>query len=285
LEHNSVLRPIHALAEKGHITYSVAKVSESPQDTLLSFASLIQPNTKMVACTHGSNVWGIRLPVMELGSLCRKFGILFLVDAAQTAGVLDIDIKRDCIDFLCAAGHKGLYGPTGTGLLVTARGSSLKTLMEGGTGTMSADYGQPADMPERLESGTMNTLGILGLNAGIAYVKGKTPKRIYNHEMKLGRIIWDRLSRMKNIQLYTSSFENGVHLPVISFNIEGKSSEEAALTLSDMGFALRGGLHCSPLAHKKMGTMKNGAVRISIGAFNTTAQCEKLCDAIRNAAK
>jgi cysteine desulfurase family protein len=284
LEHNSILRPVHTLAERGIITYSVATVSEDEEETLHNFTQLIQPNTRMIACTHGSNVWGIRLPIRKLGQLAAQCGILFLVDAAQTAGVVEIDMVRDNIDFLCAAGHKSLYGPTGTGLLITARGSELATIIEGGTGTMSADYNQPDDMPERLESGTINTMGILGLGAGIGYVKKMTIPVIYNHEMKLGLHIHQRLENIRGVRLYTRTYEKGVHLPVISFNIEGMSSEEVVQKLSDKGFALRGGLHCAPLAHRKMDTLRTGAVRISIGAFNNTEQSMYLCKAIEQVA-
>lgn len=284
MEHNSVLRPVHTLAERGIITYSVAKVSEDEEETVAAFTELIQPNTRLIACIHGSNVWGIRLPVTRLGELARQCGILFLVDAAQTAGVVDIDVQRDSIDFLCAAGHKSLYGPSGTGLLVSALGNELDTLMEGGTGTMSADYSQPGDMPERLESGTVNTSGIIGLGAGIGYVKKMTIPVIYGHEMKLGGLIWERLNKMKGVRLYTRSLEKGVHLPVISFNIDGMPSEEVVGMLSDQGFALRGGLHCAPLAHRKMDTLRTGACRISIGAFNNTEQSLRLCRAIEEIA-
>lgn len=280
LEHNSVLRPVHALAETGVITYSIARVSEDDDETAELFESCIQPNTRLIACTHGSNVWGIKLPVEKLGDMARRRGLLFLVDAAQTAGVVKIDMKEFGIDFLCTAGHKSLYGPSGTGMLITPLGNVLKTIIEGGTGTMSADYNQPLEMPERLESGTVNTMGIIGLKAGISYVIEKGIDTIYNHGMKIGGLIHERLAHTKNIILYTNGFIHGKHLPVISFNIDGMSSEDTVSRLSDMGFALRGGLHCAPLAHKKMGTLQAGAVRISIGAFNTSEEAVKLCAAI-----
>jgi cysteine desulfurase family protein len=280
LEHNSVLRPIHTLAEQGFISYSVAAVCDTPDETVASFAGHIQPSTKMIVCTHGSNVWGIQTPIKHLGRLAKDHGLLFLVDAAQTAGVVDIDMSECHIDFLCMAGHKSLYGPSGTGLLITPLGNILRTVIEGGTGTMSADYSQPFDMPERLECGTVNTMGIVGLRAGIDYVTEKSIDTIYGHEMKLGRYIYDRLTNMDGVILYTKGFEKGRHLPVISFNAAGLSSEEVTSRLSDMGFALRGGLHCAPLAHKKMGTEEIGAARISIGAFNNMTQTRQLCDAI-----
>ena len=281
IEHNSVLRPVHKLASRGIITYSVAQIYEGDDEaTLNSFRTLMKPNTRLVACSHGSNVWGIIAPISKIGEMAREKNAFFLVDAAQTAGVVKVDMQKQNIDFLCIAGHKSLYGPPGTGMLITAIGKNLDTIIEGGSGTFSASYIQPEEMPERLESGTVNTMGIIGLNAGINYVCQKGIDRIYSHEMRLSEIIYAGLSANKNIELYTKAFEKGIYLPVISFNIKGEASEEVASKLSDMGFALRGGLHCSPLAHKKMGTTDTGAVRISVGAFNTAAQVNELCRAI-----
>ena len=272
LEHNSVLRPIHAIAARGQITYSVAEACEDEDETVKAFERMIKPETRLIACTHGSNVWGIKLPVGRIGKMARERGIAFLVDAAQTAGVVDIDVTRDCIDFLCASGHKGLYGPPGTGLLITSRGHELATIIEGGTGTMSADFCQPPDMPERLECGTVNTVGIMGLMAGIEYLQCNSIAEIYSHEMRIAKMIYERLRDMDNVTVYTKRFFEGTHLPVVSFNIDGMPSEDVVAALSECGFALRGGLHCAVLAHKKMGTDQTGAVRVSVGAFNTMEQ-------------
>ena len=285
LEHNAVLRPVHTLAKHGVITYSVAAVDpESDDVTVQNFARLIRPNTRLIACMHGSNVFGLRLPIQRIGKLASDRDLLFLVDAAQTAGVVDIDMNACHIDFLCMAGHKGLYGPSGTGLLLTPLGSVLSTIIEGGTGSFSSEYDQPHTMPDRLESGTANVVGILGLRAGIRYVKEKTIPQLYSHEMKIGGEIYSRLSQMQCIKLYTSSFRKGTHLPVISFNLEGLHSEKVGELLSEQGIAVRAGLHCAPLAHKKMGTLESGTVRVSIGAFNTMAQAVELCDTVKKIA-
>ncbi len=281
LEHNAVLRPIHTLSQNGIIGYDVAATHPQPRDTVESFRRLIRPDTRLIVCTHGSNVFGIRLPIEELALLCREMDLFFLVDAAQTAGVLEINAPRVGIDFLCTAGHKGLYGPSGTGLLVTALGSSLDTLTEGGTGSFSASFEQPVEMPDRLESGTVNTVGILGLGAGIAFVQEKGTANLYRHEMRLAQEIFQQLKKLPQVIFYTPDFAEGSHLPVLSFNIRGMASEEVTDALSRQGFALRGGLHCAPLAHRKMGTLEQGAVRISVGAFNTRDQALKLCDAIK----
>ena len=280
LEHNAVLRPVHALAQRGIITYSIAETFPEHSRTVASFARHIRPNTKMIACTHASNVFGMVMPIEDIAGLCKERGILLLVDAAQTAGVLELKPRRWGIDFLCAAGHKGLYGPTGTGVMVTPHGAWMETTIEGGTGSYSASYEQPTEMPDRFESGTINTVGILGLGAGVDFVREKTPQAIYTHEIKLALEASAMLKTIPGVELYTPDLGFGTHVPVLSFNIQGKSSEETTTRLSDKGFALRGGLHCAPLAHYKFGTMERGTARASFGAFNTIRQVGQLCEAI-----
>ena len=284
LEHNSVLRPVHALAQQGLITYSIAPVGETNTETLLSFAQLLRPETRLIACTHGSNVWGLRLPLAELGHLAHAHGVLLLADCAQSAGIVPIHMARDGIDFLCAAGHKSLYGPPGTGLLITPHGGDLHPLMEGGTGTTSAQFAQPDDMPEKLESGTVNTMGIIGLQAGLQWVTRQGISHLYTQEIALTQFLWRQLAAIPSVLLYTAFPQAGTALPVLSFGIANHQSEEVVALLSDRGFALRGGLHCAPLAHRKMGTAQSGAVRISVGAFNTRQQAVRLCDTIEKLA-
>lgn len=281
LEHNSVLRPVHMLAERGVVRYDVATTSEDDDETVAAFRALVRRNTRLICCTHGSNVTGARLPIEKLGALARELDVLFLVDAAQTAGVVDIDIEASGIDFLCVAGHKGLYGPSGTGMLVTPLGGELRPLMAGGTGSYSADFSQPPVMPDRLESGTLNMPGIMGLGAGIGFVARKTPAALFAHEMALAGNIRARLRDTKGVTLYPREHKPGKGLPVIAFNIEGQPSEQVVSALSERGFALRGGLHCAPLCHRKLGTLETGICRISLGAFNTEEQCGRLCDEIR----
>lgn len=286
LEHNSVLRPIHELAVRGIITYSIATVDETDdKKTVESFRWRIRPNTKLIACTHASNAFGVSLPIEKIGKLADAHDILFLVDAAQTAGIVPIDMRKNRIDFLCAPGHKSLYGPPGTGFLITPLGNALDTVFEGGTGSMSADYGQPTIMPDRLESGTVNTSGIIGLNAGISYVREKGIDTIYRQSMQVAGDIHEGLKKISNITLYTEAFIFGRHLPVVSFNIKDMPSENAASAFSDLGFALRGGLHCAPLAHKKMGTIEMGAVRASIGSFNTREEARQFLAAAKQLAE
>lgn len=285
LEHNSVFRPVHALAERGLITYSVAKVHKNPADTVAEFESHINERTSLIACTHGSNVFGIRLPVAGIGAMAREHGVTLLVDCAQTAGVVDINMERDNIDILCTAGHKSLYGPSGTGLMITALGEHMQTLMEGGTGSASADLMMPFIMPDRHECGTVNTAGILGLYAGMSFVREKGIENLFKKEMKLCGEIYRRLGLMNGVVLYTDDFTMERHLPVISFNIDGIPSEDVVAQLSDRGIAVRGGLHCSPLAHRKMNTIDTGTVRVSVGAMNNMEQVLGLCSAVKSISK
>lgn len=283
MEHNSVYRPIYKLAEAGEITFSSARVFEGePEKTLKAFAMLITPRTRLVVCTAGSNLCGIITPVKELYSLCKSKKILFAVDMAQAAGVLDYTI--DDADFLCMPGHKGLYGPTGTGLLITKRGEELKTLMEGGSGSGSYLPVQPEFMPDRHESGTLNTYGIAGLAEGIKFVSAVTPKRIYEHELELTGELYYRLSKIRGVTLYTKPPEQGVHLPVLCFNIADMQSEDAVAMLSERGYALRGGFHCTPMTHKKLKTEKRGAVRASVSVYNTSEHITGLADEVKNIA-
>ena len=244
LEHNAVLRPVHGMAAQGAITYTVVKTDlHSEENTVAAFRNAIRPNTKLIAVTHGSNVFGIKMPIEKLAAMSRLYGVYFLVDAAQTAGCEPIHMQNMGIDFLAVAGHKGLYGPTGTGLLITPHGEKLNTLMEGGTGSMSMEPFQPDFMPDRLEAGTVNTMGIIGLGAGLGFVLGMGVENIARQEMKVASAVYQNLSKIEEVILYTPKPQYGKSLLVISFNVEGYTSEETTALLNEKGFALRGGLH------------------------------------------
>ncbi|MEG2295842.1 MAG: aminotransferase class V-fold PLP-dependent enzyme, partial [Oscillospiraceae bacterium] len=262
LEHNAVLRPIYSLAQKGIITFDVAKTYQNKEKTVKSFEDLIVKSTRLIICTHGSNVFGIKLPIYEIGGMAKKYGIYFLVDAAQTAGTVDIDIKNN-IDFICMPGHKGLYGPSGTGVLIINCPDKVDSIIEGGTGSVSLQYEQPDFPPDKFESGTINTTGIIGLGAGISFAKKIGCKNIHKKEMMLSRQFYHEVSNNPNVILYTEYCDQ--NLPVISFNIKGKTGEQTTAELNARGFALRGGFHCSPLAHKKMQTEESGTARVSFG--------------------
>lgn len=232
LEHNAVMRPLRALQEKG-VTYTEAQVVPGDNDaTVDAFRKALRANTKLIVCTHVSNVWGIRLPIERLAALGHEYGIPIAIDCAQSAGVLPINMEECRFDYLCIASHKGLYAPMGTGILVTPHGASLATLIEGGTGTASISLDQPETMPDRLESGTVNVPGIAGIRAGIRFVKSKGIERIYRHELGLVQALYRSLSQMEAIQLYTPEPVEPYFAPVLSFNVKDVSSETVAQKLN-----------------------------------------------------
>lgn len=277
MEHNSVMRPLYELAKKG-VTFTQAKVFPGDNDkTVDSFRNAIGPDTKLVVCTHASNVWGARLPIGRIGALCHEYGIQFMVDAAQTAGTLPLDMQEMRIDYLCTAGHKGLYGPMGTGLLITGCADKLSTLTEGGTGSSSISYEHPLQMPDKFESGTPNLPGIAGLKAGISFVSRVKQENIAQHEMELVRRLYDKFANMNTVILYTEKPALDHFAPVLSFNVKEIDSETVAEYLNrNYDIALRAGLHCAPAAHSAMGTLEMGAVRVSPSYFTNAAQIDRL---------
>lgn len=284
LEHNAVMRPLYKLREAG-VEFSAARVDlESDDATVEAFRAQITKNTVMIACTHASNVCGRMLPIERLGALCREYGLKFLVDASQTAGTVKIDMKACNIDYLCMPGHKCLYGPMGTGLLITDCGETLETLIEGGTGSNSLSYEQPDIMPDRMESGTVNAPGIAGLRAGLKFVAKVQSGSILRNEMECALLLYDKLAQIDGVKLYTPRPSSG-YVPVVSFNIEGEGSSDLAAWLDRHNFALRGGLHCSLAAHTRFSTLPGGMVRASFGAFNVKNDAERLASAVAQAAK
>lgn len=280
LEHNSVMRPLETLRRRGLISYDVAEVIFDDEDAIVrSFENAVRPTTSLVVCTHASNVLGCVMPIKRIGMLCRSKKIPFVVDAAQTAGVFDINMQELGIDFLCVAPHKGLYAPMGTGILIATK-PMKHTLIEGGTGSDSMLFYQQPDYPEGFESGTVNLPGIAGILAGISYVKQKGITNIYNHEMQLITSAYDSLSKIPNVMLYTSRPDNEKYAPVLSFNVRHQRSQTVAAYLDSKGIAVRAGLHCAPTAHKRIGTLENGTVRVSTAYFNTRYDIESLISAI-----
>lgn len=280
LEHNAVLRPLESMKENG-VEYSIADYSPDDEETIDNFRNAIRPNTKLVICTHASNVFGVKLPVERIAALCRIHGVLFCVDAAQTAGVVPISLKDSCIDFLCTAGHKGLYGPMGTGILAINSEILPESLIQGGTGSFSSDRKQPSILPDRYESGTPNLPGIAGLNEGIKFVMKKTERNIEKYESDLALRLYQKLKKIPGVLLYTDSPKPHRSVPVISFNIDGLDSEETS-TILDKRFniAVRAGLHCAPLAHEFFGTQDSGTVRTVLSVFSTREQVDYFASSI-----
>lgn len=280
LEHNAVMRPLQSLA-KDDITFTKAQIVPFDNEkTTDSFRKAINAKTRMIVCTHASNVWGLRMPVERLSALAHAYGLMFVLDAAQSAGVAEVTMKSG-YDAVCIAGHKGLYGPMGTGILILGENILPDTIIEGGTGSSSAEFMQPEELPDRFESGTPNLPGIAGLKAGIDFVRKKGTDRIFAHELALMQYLYSRLEKMPEIKLYTPRPDAEFTLPVLSFNIDGLSSEETALRLSKRGIAVRAGLHCAPLAHESMGTLDTGAVRISPSVFTSGADIDRLIFALK----
>ncbi len=290
LEHNAVIRPVHAAAEQYGGSYTIFETSDDEEETVWNAERAMRPDTVALVCTAASNVIGLRTPIKELAALCRRKGvrhpqgICFIVDAAQGAGTLPLKMS-DGINILCAAGHKGLYGPMGTGLMITDGSFPLKTIIEGGTGSASESLVQPEFTPDRFESGTINTAGVIALGAGVDFIMRRDRRQpagatgmdgILSHELALCRRFCSGVRDMSGVTLYNdiTSANEGHYVPVVSFNIEGMSSVQAAAFLSDKGIYMRGGLHCAPLAHKKIGTLDGGTVRFSPSVFTTAGEVD-----------
>ena len=270
-EHNSVSRPVYALTKRSGVKCSLAEIYPDVGRTIEGIEKLIRHDTLCICCMAASNVTGRILPYREIAEVCKRRNIAFICDCAQASGVLPVKVG-DGISFICTSGQKGLYGPVGTGLLISSGEYPLSTIIEGGTGATSGELVQTPYMPEKLESGTLNTAGISGLGAGLEFVKSKGTETILHHEKKLCEIFERGLEKL-GAEIYDKDMPR---VPIVAFNISGRTSEETAAELSKGGFALRGGMQCSALAHESLGTGKRGVVRFSPSAFNTPAQVNAL---------
>lgn len=287
VEHNSVYRAVASLSRIG-VDYDIFTVDPySDENTLRSIKNRLRSNTSLLVCAHVSNVCGITLPIEKIGGLCKKYGVRFTVDAAQSAGTHPIDMQKCNIDALCCPGHKGLYGPQGTGFVVfsdkySAEGaaSGLTPFVYGGNGVNSAEKKMPDFLPERYEGGTLNTPGIAGLSEGIDFVGKIGEDNIFRHVCSLFDRSAEMLSSLPEVEIYHPDLKGGCLL----FNVKDMDSDTVADLLNDEGLCLRGGLHCSPLAHKKLKTQK-GAVRASFSYFNSPSEAEALFRAVKHIAK
>lgn len=270
LEHNSVLRPLETMREKGKITYDVAFVEpRDDQKTVSNFEKLIRPETRLIICTHASNVFGTVLPVKKLSALCKKHGLLFALDCAQSAGILPVNMEKDGIDIVCAPGHKGLFGPMGTGVLMFSNRVEIESLVQGGTGSLSLQKSQPKIYPDSLESGTVNLPGIAGLSAGLDFIRScGGEKAIHEKEAYLIKTLKEDLSVIKNVTVF-ENMHSEIYSPVLSLLVNGEHSEQTAQKLDDRNIAVRAGYHCSYLAHNFCKTTRSGTVRVSPSIFNT----------------
>lgn len=277
MEHNSVARPAAALAIEKKIMLSVADVYSNDEMTVDSFRNHIRPDTKAIVCTYASNVTGQLMPIKKIADLCKEKGICFIVDGAQVCGIVDVKLS-DGINILCAAGHKGLYGVTGTGLLITDGKYKIHPIIEGGTGSSSTGLKQPDFLPDSLESGTMNVLGAISLKSGIDFINRIGIERIRRHEERMCDIFINGLKNDKRIKIYRRN--ECEYVPIISFNISGVPSEKTAQLLSEKGFCLRAGFHCAALAHSTLGT-DNGTVRFAPSVFSREKDVIRLVKTIK----
>lgn len=285
LEHNSVSRPLQAMADSGFIT--LTRVDFSPSTGLISpdeVREAIGPKTRLIALTHASNVVGTIQPARDVGKIAREHGVKFLLDGAQTIGVVSINVQHDFIDLLAFPGHKSLLGPTGTGGLyvnTTVKIEDLTAFREGGTGGDSSSPHQPRLFPYFLEGGTPNTVGIAGLGAASEYVRQHVPATTLAHEQALVQRLLDALAEIEAVEVYGPSTAAN-RVGTVSFNVDGYSPQELGGILDEaFSIAVRPGLHCSPYAHKSLGSFPDGTVRVSPGAFNTEADIDKLLEALR----
>ncbi len=271
MEHNSVYRPI----VNSGCQFEIAKADPTGFVSAKSVEDALRPDTSLIVINHASNVVGTINPIGEIGQLAKEKNIPLLVDAAQSAGVVDIDVKRDNISLLAFAGHKALYGPSGTGGLYISPDIELKPIMFGGTGSMSESAFQPDFLPDRLESGTLNVVGIAGLSEGIKFVLANSTEKIHEYEQELTDRLISKLGSMEHVSLFGGAKRVGV----VSFEIDNLDSVAVCNMLDASGIAARGGLHCAPLAHQSLGTC-GGLSRLSVSCFNTRRDIDEACDAV-----
>ena len=283
LEHNSVLRPLYRLEGLG------AELSFLPADRrgcvdYDALPGLLRPNTRAVVCTHASNLTGNALDIRRIGAFARERGLLFIVDASQTAGSFPISVEEDHISALCFTGHKGMMGPQGTGGLVIGRGVEIRPFKTGGTGVQSHLKEQPSAYPTRLEAGTLNGHGIAGLSAAVDFLNETGVETIHAREERLMRRFYEGVRAVPGVTVY-GDFDHR-RAPIVTLNIGDMDSGEVSdILMEDFGIAVRSGAHCAPRMHEALGTTAQGAVRFSFGYFNTEADADAAIEAVRSIAE
>ncbi len=283
MEHNSMMRPLRALEERG---VNVSVIACSPEGFLQveDVRAAIQSNTVMIALNHASNVTGAIQPISEIGAIAREHDLLFLIDSAQTAGVCPIDMQTEQIDLLAFTGHKALLGPTGTGGLIIGERvklSEFTPLTRGGTGSASELEVQPGFLPDMFESGTVNAVGLVGLSAALRWIKERGREQIREHEIALTQHLSNGLREIPGVIVYGAQ-DAARQTATVSFNLERVEPSSAAFWLDEeFGICCRVGLHCSPAAHKTIGTFPRGTVRFGLGAFNTPEEVNIALEAVR----
>ncbi len=285
LEHNSVLRPLYFLEENQGVALDFVPADEMGRVNYDDFRRLVRSHTRAIVCTHGSNLTGQILDIARIGRLAKEFGILLVVDASQTAGSVPIDMEAMGIDILCFTGHKGLFGPQGTGGLCLGSGVEVAPWKHGGSGVQSHDKHQPREYPTRLEAGTLNGHGIAGLRAGVEFVQSVGVEAVQQWEETLARQFYEGVASIEGVTVY-GDFQERHRCPIVTLNIRDWDSGEVADALSeDYGIATRAGAHCAPRMHRALGTVEQGAVRFSFSWFNTREEVDRAIEAVRELAK
>lgn len=284
MDHNSVLRPLYALEKKG-LDLTVLPADRKGRISLTDMEAAIRPETKVIVCTHASNLTGNRNDIHAIGEIAKKHDILFIADAAQTAGVFPISMKKDQIDILCFSGHKGLMGPQGTGVICVRPGVKVEPLKVGGSGILTFQKEHPSDMPEALEAGTLNSHGIAGLRAALGWIQETGIDRIRQREQDLMMRFYEQVKTISGVTVY-GDFSQKDRSPVVTLNIMGMGSSELSMILGeDYGISTRSGGHCAPLMHQALGTEKTGAVRFSFSCFNTEEEVDEAARAVKEIAE
>ncbi|MGN1164885.1 MAG: aminotransferase class V-fold PLP-dependent enzyme [Lachnospiraceae bacterium] len=284
LEHNSVLRPLYEMEKKG-VRLTIVKSDEKGRLNIADIENAISDDTKMIICTNGSNLTGNYIDVGAIGEIARNKGIIFVVDASQTAGVFPIDVQKMNIDVLCFTGHKGLLGPQGTGGMYVREGIEIRPLKSGGTGVQTYSKTQPKEMPTALEAGTLNGHGIAGLQAALTYLEETGIDTIRAREQELMRNFYEGVKDIPEVTVY-GDFDQKERCAVVTLNIgDYDSGEVSDALLTEYGISTRPGGHCAPLMHEALGTVEQGAVRFSFSHYNTDEEVETAIRAIRELAQ
>nr|WP_296005862.1 aminotransferase class V-fold PLP-dependent enzyme [uncultured Blautia sp.] len=280
LEHNSVLRPLYELENTG-VELTILKSDEKGRICYEDFEKQIKENTKMIVCTHGSNLTGNLTDIKRVGEIAHRHGALFVVDASQTAGVFPIRAEEMKIDVLCFTGHKGLLGPQGTGGMYVREGLVIRPLKTGGSGVQTYSRTHPSQMPTALEAGTLNAHGLAGLNAALDYLKETGLDVIREKEQELMWYFYQRVSEIPGITVY-GDFSSRNRCPIVSLNVkEYDSAEVSDFLYAEYGISTRPGAHCAPLMHQALGTTDRGAVRFSFSHYNTREEVDTAVLALR----
>ena len=283
MDHNSVLRPLYLLEKEG-LDLTILPADRKGMISLTELESSIRPETRAIICTHASNLTGNRNDIRAIGEIAKKHKKLFVLDAAQTAGVFPISMKKDHIDILCFSGHKGLMGPQGTGAICVRPGVHVEPLKVGGSGILTFQKEHPGDMPEALEAGTLNSHGIAGLRAALEWIQETGVNQIREKEQMLMWRFYDQVKKIPGVTVY-GDFSQKDRSPVVTLNIGDEGSGEVGMALGEeYGISVRSGGHCAPLMHKALGTEKTGAVRFSFSYFNTEEEIDMAAMAVRKLA-